>query len=206
MDVLDHLIEEHRKAEQLIATLETTEPGSTRASVLAELSDALDLHMEVEERDVYPLVQEHLGSAKSDEAEKEHNEARDLLAQLKDRSGRTFAASSPLAVTGRWPAQATGKAGDGHGASRRTLFRARPMRRWGLRPFIIRWRSGLPGHHRCTRWPSSARTSFTACRVSKGLQPYFASLMPGANISPALPSAPRPLPRSSSRPAIIWPG
>src|SRR5690349_21898274 len=85
MNVIDHLIEEHRKAEQLIATLESSDPGSTRASVLAELSDALDLHMEVEERDVYPLVQEYLGAEKSDEAEKEHNEARDLLAQLADR-------------------------------------------------------------------------------------------------------------------------
>jgi predicted RNase H-like HicB family nuclease len=84
MNVLDHLIEEHRKAEQLIATLQSSEPGSTRASVLAELSDALDLHMEVEERDVYSIVQDHLGDAKADEAEHEHNEARELLARIAD--------------------------------------------------------------------------------------------------------------------------
>ena len=85
MNVLDHLIEEHRNAEQLIATLQNSEPGRTRASVLAELSDALDLHMEVEERDVYPIVQEHLGDAKADAAEEEHSEARDLLSQLADQ-------------------------------------------------------------------------------------------------------------------------
>lgn len=84
MNVLDHLIEEHRKAEQLIATLERSDPGTTRASVLAELSDALDLHMEVEERDVYPIVEEHLGETKANEAENEHNEARDLLSRLAD--------------------------------------------------------------------------------------------------------------------------
>ena len=85
MNVLDHLIDEHRKAEQLIEALGRSSAGGPRASVLAELSDALDLHMEVEERDVYPIVQEHLGDAKAEEAEHEHNAARDLLAQLADR-------------------------------------------------------------------------------------------------------------------------
>ena len=49
MDVLEHLIDEHRQAEQLIAPLAASQPGLTRASVFAELLDALDLHMEVEE-------------------------------------------------------------------------------------------------------------------------------------------------------------
>ena len=84
MNVLEHLIEEHRKAEQLIATLAASQPGLTRASILAELSDALDLHMEDEERDVYPIVQQHLGGARAEAAEQEHSDARDLLSRLAD--------------------------------------------------------------------------------------------------------------------------
>jgi iron-sulfur cluster repair protein YtfE (RIC family) len=85
MDVLEHLIEEHRKAEQLIANLAASQPGLTRASVLAELSDALDLHMEVEERDVYPIVQQQLGGPRAEAADQEHNDARELLSRLADR-------------------------------------------------------------------------------------------------------------------------
>jgi len=84
MDVLEHLIEEHRKAEQMLQQLAQSQPGPGRDRVLAELGDALALHMEVEEREVYPLVEEFLGQAKASEAENEHNKARDDLARAVD--------------------------------------------------------------------------------------------------------------------------
>jgi len=40
--------------------------------------------MEVEERDVYPIVEELIGAEKAASAEKEHNTARDDLARLAD--------------------------------------------------------------------------------------------------------------------------
>lgn len=82
MDVLEHLIQEHRKAEQLIARLEKAKTRDERAPVLAELGDALATHMEVEERRVYPLIEEHLGENRAVEAETEHDKARDGLSRL----------------------------------------------------------------------------------------------------------------------------
>ena len=82
MDVLDHLIGEHRKAEQLVARLETTKTRAERQPVVAELGHALAMHMEVEERRVYPMIEEHLGEDKATGAEAEHDKARDGLAKL----------------------------------------------------------------------------------------------------------------------------
>ena len=82
MDVLDHLIGEHRKAEQLVARLETTKTRAERQPVVAELGHALATHMEVEERRVYPMIEEHLGEDKATGAEAEHDKARDGLAKL----------------------------------------------------------------------------------------------------------------------------
>jgi hypothetical protein len=49
-DVLDHLIEEHRKVEQMLARLKETDEGSEREQLLAELKDTLKTHNAVEER------------------------------------------------------------------------------------------------------------------------------------------------------------
>jgi len=87
MDVLEHLIEEHRKAEQMLQQLAQSQPGPNRERVLAELGDALALHMEVEEREVYPLVEEFLGQDKAAEAENEHNKAREDLARAVETVG-----------------------------------------------------------------------------------------------------------------------
>jgi len=82
MDVLDHLIGEHRTAEELVARLETTKTRAERQPVVAELGHALAMHMEVEERRVYPMIEEHLGEDKATGAEAEHDKARDGLAKL----------------------------------------------------------------------------------------------------------------------------
>ncbi len=84
MDVLDHLMQEHRNVERMLAELAASEVGPDREETLAELSDALDFHMEVEERDVYPLVEEHLGEQKADQAEGEHDLARTALTDAAD--------------------------------------------------------------------------------------------------------------------------
>jgi hemerythrin-like domain-containing protein len=86
MDLLDHLTEEHRTAEELLSQLEDTEPGAERDRLIAELDDALRTHMGVEERFLYPIVREIIGDDDAAEAENEHQLARDGLQQLTDLS------------------------------------------------------------------------------------------------------------------------
>ena len=82
MDVLEHLEQEHRKVEKMIAQLETSTSAKERRSVLAELGDSLATHMAVEEERVYPIVEEALGSDKAREAQQEHDTSRSDMATM----------------------------------------------------------------------------------------------------------------------------
>ncbi|HWJ62632.1 MAG TPA: hemerythrin domain-containing protein [Acidimicrobiales bacterium] len=85
MDVLDHLIEEHRKVERLIGQIKETEPGDERDRLYGEIEDALAVHMAVEERFLYPLIAEHIGKEDSEDATDEHTLTRTALASVKER-------------------------------------------------------------------------------------------------------------------------
>lgn len=85
MDVLDHLIEEHRKVEDLLAQIKDTEPSAERDRLFGEIDDALTTHMAVEERFLYPLVAEHIGKEDAENATDEHTLAREGLAAVKER-------------------------------------------------------------------------------------------------------------------------
>jgi iron-sulfur cluster repair protein YtfE (RIC family) len=87
MDVLEHLTEEHRKAERLMEQLEKTEPGPTRDRLVKELTDALTTHMAVEERFVYPIVVDMMGDEPETEAQNEHDLARQGLVNLDELRG-----------------------------------------------------------------------------------------------------------------------
>ncbi len=84
-DVLDHLIEEHRKVEQMLAQLKESEEGPERQQLFDELRSSLGTHMAVEERFVYPLMAEHLGADEADDATDEHELARAGLAEAAKR-------------------------------------------------------------------------------------------------------------------------
>ncbi len=86
MDLLEHLTQEHRTAESLLSQLEDSEPGEERDRLIGELDDALRTHMAVEERFVYPIVRDTLGDDDADEADNEHQLARDGLQQLQELS------------------------------------------------------------------------------------------------------------------------
>jgi iron-sulfur cluster repair protein YtfE (RIC family) len=88
MDVLEHLEEEHRKVEKLIADLESTGTVAEREPLLAELGDSLAKHMDVEQQRLYPIVAEHLGDDVSQRANADHDKARDDLVRLVDQSDR----------------------------------------------------------------------------------------------------------------------
>jgi hemerythrin-like domain-containing protein len=77
------LKQDHRKAEAMLKQLSSSKnPGPRRASTVAKLTAALELHMDVEERLLYPLVAEELGSEPAKEANIEHTLAREGLANL----------------------------------------------------------------------------------------------------------------------------
>jgi hemerythrin-like domain-containing protein len=84
VDLLEHLTEEHRKAERLMDRLGETEAGPERESLIDELEEALSLHMQIEERFLYPIVESTLGDETEEEAETEHSLARDGLATIRD--------------------------------------------------------------------------------------------------------------------------
>ena len=78
------LKKDHREAEAMLKTLAASSPGPRRKSTLKKLDAALQLHMRIEERDVYPLVARLLGKEDAKEADIEHGLARDGLAKLQE--------------------------------------------------------------------------------------------------------------------------
>ncbi len=84
-DVLDHLIEEHRKVEDLLAKLKESEEGQERNDLFAELRHALEVHMAVEETFVYPVMTDVLGEDETADATDEHELARSGLAEAEKR-------------------------------------------------------------------------------------------------------------------------
>jgi hemerythrin-like domain-containing protein len=83
-DLLEHLTQEHRKAEQLMKMLLDSDEGPGRGQTLDELVKALTKHMAVEEQFLYPIVQRTLGEEPEQEAENEHQLAREGLDKLSE--------------------------------------------------------------------------------------------------------------------------
>jgi|1186.fasta_scaffold1040915_1 hemerythrin-like domain-containing protein len=75
---------DHREVADMLKTLESSKPGARRRQTVDKLTAALELHMEIEERDVYPLVEEYVGDEEAEEATVEHGLARTGLRQLKE--------------------------------------------------------------------------------------------------------------------------
>lgn len=84
MDIIEHLIEEHREAERLMERLGQSDPGSQRAALIEELEEALGVHMAVEEEFLYPIIETAIGGEEATEANAEHEIARQGLSMLRD--------------------------------------------------------------------------------------------------------------------------
>jgi hemerythrin superfamily protein len=80
-DVFAMLETDHRNVEKLLDQLAESEEGPEREALVAQLTQALQLHMEFEEGDVYPLLAT-LDGEMEQEAEIEHTLARDGLAKM----------------------------------------------------------------------------------------------------------------------------
>jgi iron-sulfur cluster repair protein YtfE (RIC family) len=77
---------EHRMVEQLLGQLAASEEGQEREQLVSDLEKALSVHMGVEERFLYPVVEEVIGQEEQQEAQKEHDLARDGLRKLREFS------------------------------------------------------------------------------------------------------------------------
>jgi hemerythrin-like domain-containing protein len=73
---------DHREVASMLRTLESSKPGARRRATVDKLTAALELHMEIEERDIYPVVARTVGKEEAVEAGVEHRLARDGLGEL----------------------------------------------------------------------------------------------------------------------------
>jgi len=73
---------DHRDVAHMLKTLESSKPGARRRQTVDKLAQALELHMEIEERDIYPVVQRVVGEEEAQEAGIEHRLAREGLAEV----------------------------------------------------------------------------------------------------------------------------
>jgi len=73
---------DHREVMQMLQTLEASKPGARRRQTVQKVTTALQLHMEIEERDIYPLVERVVGEEEAEEATVEHGLTRVGLEQL----------------------------------------------------------------------------------------------------------------------------
>lgn len=83
-DPFSMLESDHRQVEQLLSQLSESEEGPERTELVDHLTSALQLHMDFEETNVYPLTREILDGETVEEAETEHSLARDGLAKLSE--------------------------------------------------------------------------------------------------------------------------
>ena len=77
------LTADHREVEQLLEKLGKAEE-SERPALVNKIDSSLRLHMKIEEQLVYPIVSRQLGEEESEEAEVEHNLAREGLDKLQE--------------------------------------------------------------------------------------------------------------------------
>jgi hemerythrin superfamily protein len=75
---------DHREAAALLKQLADSKPGAARRKATDKLTKALALHMEIEEKLVYPLVAERVGEDEEKEAETEHGLARVGVAKMNE--------------------------------------------------------------------------------------------------------------------------
>lgn len=86
-NAIELLMQEHREAEQLLQQLQGTRGEDT--TTLQTAAQELRTHMKIEEDVLYPYLRKNLtnGSNLMTEANKEHQEAKDALAQVERTAG-----------------------------------------------------------------------------------------------------------------------
>ena len=83
-DPVAMLKRDHREVAAMLKTLADSKPGARRQATVKKLSSALQLHMRIEEQDVYPLVAKEVGEEEAEEANIEHGLARDGITKMEE--------------------------------------------------------------------------------------------------------------------------
>ena len=100
-DPIAILKRDHREAAALMRDLDGSKPGAKRRRTLEQLDAALRLHMQIEEQELYPIVQAEVSEEEAHEAEIEHGLIRvalEELAQLVEEPG--FGAAVAMIIAG----------------------------------------------------------------------------------------------------------
>jgi hemerythrin-like domain-containing protein len=83
-DPIAMLKRDHREVEQMLTKLQGSKSAARRRSTVEKLVKELNLHMDLEEQMIYPLVAQELGAPKAEEAEIEHRLTREGIAHLQE--------------------------------------------------------------------------------------------------------------------------
>lgn len=81
-DPMTILKADHRDVKRMLTSLADSEEGPEREALAAELEVALRIHMDLEERLVYPLVESEVGEEDAEEATIEHGLAANGIALM----------------------------------------------------------------------------------------------------------------------------
>ena len=81
-DPMTILKADHREAKKMLNALAETEEGAERRELVKTLDRELRLHMQIEEAIVYPPVAKEVGEEDAEEADIEHDLAREALEKL----------------------------------------------------------------------------------------------------------------------------
>jgi iron-sulfur cluster repair protein YtfE (RIC family) len=95
-DVIKLLEADHREVEELFAKAETTS-GAAKQQVVSKIASELTTHAEVEEEVVYPAMRAAGLEDIVDEAEKEHDTVKHLIARLETMDATTGEVDDVLA-------------------------------------------------------------------------------------------------------------
>jgi hemerythrin superfamily protein len=87
MDVLELIKADHRFVESLVSKIENAEDTHKLYDSFNQLYEALNVHTEVEEQVFYPAIRNSIDTENLvDEAQKEHNEAKQMLEDVSSLS------------------------------------------------------------------------------------------------------------------------
>ena len=81
-DPVAMLKQDHKEVAAMLKTLADSRPGARRRSTVEKLTTALSLHMEFEERSIYPLVAEEVDEESAEEATRSSTKPREGLGEV----------------------------------------------------------------------------------------------------------------------------
>lgn len=83
-DPMTILKADHREVKKMLTALADSDEGAAREKLTREVAESLTLHMQIEESILYPLVARDVGKEDAEEADTEHELARDGLAKVSE--------------------------------------------------------------------------------------------------------------------------